>query len=75
MQNKSKILGALLESGRSRPTEAEILEKGDHVINSAIHLIEEIRVLYGDEAADRLELRLLRAIKTKNPDKFRITEK
>lgn len=61
--------------GRSKPTESTILTKGDHVIHSAINLLDEIEEVYGADAAKRLELRLLQSIKQRDPKKFRITKK
>lgn len=48
-----------------------ILEsRANHIINSAINLIQIIRENYPDEQADELERRLLNSIKGQDPNKF-----
>lgn len=71
----SRILESLFENGRSRLSEAVIKTRAEHVISASINLINEIEEKYGEEAAALLEKRLLSAIKTRNPSKFRFTKR
>ena len=47
-----------------------IESRANHIINSAINLIQTIRETYEDEDADELERRLLNSIRGKDPNKF-----
>ena len=54
----------------------EILEsRAEHVISSAINLIEYIQQTYSAEEAEQLEKRLLSSIKSKDSSKFSRTVK
>jgi protoporphyrinogen oxidase len=50
---------------------SQIIEsRGNHIITSAINLIETIQEHYGEQIADEMERRLLNGIKAKSADKF-----
>ena len=71
----SSILDELLQRTRSSTyNKADIKTRGDHLVTSAINLVEDIRSEYGEETADMLERRMLSAIKSKDPRKFRFNK-
>jgi hypothetical protein len=47
-----------------------IESRGNHIINSAINLMQLIRENYAPEQAEELERRLLNSIRTQDPAKF-----
>lgn len=47
-----------------------IESRANHIINSAINLLNMIKESFPDEQADELERRLLNSIRTKDPNKF-----
>ena len=47
-----------------------IESRGNHIINSAINLIETIELHFGVEVADEMERRLINSIRTHNAAKF-----
>lgn len=47
-----------------------IESRANHIINSAINLVHQIRETYDAEDADELERRLINSIKGKDPNKF-----
>ena len=47
-----------------------IESRANHIINSAINLIQIIRESYDGEDADELERRLINSIRGKDPNKF-----
>lgn len=50
---------------------AQVIEsRANHIINSAINLLETIRSTYEPAQADELERRLLNSIKGADPQKF-----
>ena len=53
-------------------SESDIKRRADHIIKSAIHLLERIDKDYDDETAKRLEKRLLASIKNRKPSRFKI---
>ena len=49
----------------------QIIEsRANHIINSAINLIQMIKESFPDEDADELERRLINSIRGKDPNKF-----
>jgi len=44
--------------------------RANHIINSAINLINQLRETYDTPEADELERRLLNSIRTQEPQKF-----
>lgn len=74
--SKSSILNEILESSSSgRQQKADIKTRADHLVNSTINLIEDIRGEFGDEIAEKLERRLFAAIKNRDPSKFRFNRR
>jgi len=47
-----------------------IESRANHIINSAINLVHQIRETYDAEDADELERRLINSIKGRDPNKF-----
>jgi hypothetical protein len=47
-----------------------IESRGENIINSAINLINEMRVHYNDQTAGELERRLINSIRAQDPSKF-----
>jgi len=47
-----------------------IESRANHIINSAINLIQMIKESYDDEDADELERRLINSIRGRDPNKF-----
>jgi hypothetical protein len=47
-----------------------IESRANHIINSAINLLQQIKESYSDEEADELERRLINSIRGKDPNKF-----
>lgn len=53
-------------------SESDIKMRADHIIKSAINLLESFDEDFDDETAKRLEKRLLASIKTRSPKRFKI---
>ena len=71
----SSILDELLErTDVSAYSRADTKTRGDHLVVSVINLLEDIRKEFDEETADMLERRLLSAIKSKDPRKFRFNK-
>lgn len=71
----SSILEELLERSNAQAyNKADIKTRGDHLVISAINLIEDIKKNYDPETAEMLERRLLSAIKSKDARKFRFNK-
>lgn len=73
--SSSSILNELLESSMAREQKADIKTRGDHVISSAINLLDDILEEYGSEIAEKLERRFITAIKTRDTVKFKFNKK
>ncbi|ASV44171.1 hypothetical protein PBI_SCTP2_156 [Salicola phage SCTP-2] len=73
-ENSRNLLEEIMQS-RCKLTEGVIKTRADHTINSAINLLEEIEEKYGEDAARLLEKRLVSAIKSKNPKRFKFSKK
>ena len=61
-----ELIGVLPE----HDTPALVESRGNHIISSAINLLESIREHYGDTVADELERRIINSIKAKDTLKF-----
>jgi len=64
------ILQELNQISVDRDKDHVIENRGDHLINSAIHLIEQIENHYDENTAKDLKNRLVNSIKAKDPMKF-----
>jgi hypothetical protein len=64
------ILQELNEIAEVRNKDALYESRATNIINSAINLIESLKVHYGEEAANELERRLINSIKGQDPAKF-----
>lgn len=64
------ILQELNQISVDRDKDHVIENRGDHLINSAIHLIEQIENNYDETVAKDLKNRLVNSIKAKDPMKF-----
>lgn len=53
-------------------SEADLKRRADHIITSAINLLDSIEKDYGEDATKCLERRLLASIKNRKPSKFTI---
>lgn len=47
-----------------------IESRANHIINSAINLIQQLHESFDDESADELERRLINSIRGRDPNKF-----
>lgn len=71
MQRKTRSLLEELESlGQNRDTKHIIENRAQHIITSAINLLEMINKYYDPEKAQILERKLLNAIKARDQEKF-----
>jgi hypothetical protein len=71
MQKKTKSLLEELESiGNNRDMHHVIESRANHIITSAINLIELIKKQYPEDKAALLEKKLLSAIKNQDQHKF-----
>ena len=71
MQRKTRSLLEELESlGQNRDTKHVIENRAQHIITSAINLLEMINKYYESDKAQILERKLLNAIKTRDQSKF-----
>jgi len=50
-----------------------IEQQADHIVTSAVHLLEVVSQTYNAEDVERFERRLLLAIRSKSPDKIKNT--
>jgi len=64
------ILEELNQISIDRDRDHIVENRGDHVINSAIHLIARIESAYDEATAKDLTNRLVNSIKAKDPSKF-----
>ena len=64
------ILEELNQISIDRDRDHIVENRGDHVINSAIHLVEQIETYYDEKIAKDLTNRLINSIKAKDPVKF-----
>jgi hypothetical protein len=64
------ILQELNEIAEVRNKDALYESRAVNIINSAINLVESLKLHYGEEAADELERRLINAIRGQDPAKF-----
>ena len=64
------ILDELTNIGSSRDSNLIMESRANHIINSAINLIQMIKESFPDEDADELERRLINSIRGKDPNKF-----
>lgn len=67
---RRSILEELNQISVDRDRNHVVENRADHVINSAIHLIEQIERNYDAEVAKDLTNRLVNSIKGKDPTKF-----
>ena len=70
MRKTRSILQELNQISVDRDKDHVIENRGDHLINSAIHLIEQIENHYDENTAKDLKNRLVNSIKAKDPMKF-----
>lgn len=71
LENKTKtILEEINDFIPSKNTEDAIESRANHVISSAVRLLESIKENFDSETADILEKRLLSSIKSADPRKF-----
>lgn len=64
------ILDELSEIGSGRSGSFILESRANHIINSAINLINSIKEQYDEPEAAELERRLLNSIRTQEPAKF-----
>lgn len=64
------ILDELSSMNVSQNNGLVLESRANHIINSAINLINQIRETYDAPEADELERRLLNSIRTQEPAKF-----
>jgi hypothetical protein len=64
------ILDELSSMSVSQNNGLVLESRANHIINSAINLINQIRETYDTPEADELERRLLNSIRTQEPAKF-----
>ena len=64
------ILDELSQLGVGKNTGLVLESRANHIINSAINLINQIRETYDAPEADELERRLLNSIRAQEPAKF-----
>lgn len=71
LNNRTKSLFEELSNNISNKNKTEIVEsRAQHVIASAINLLESIEKNYPPEVYELLEKKLLAAIKLKDPQRF-----
>lgn len=71
MKSHTKNILEELENILPERDRNQIIEsRGNHIITSAINLVETIRTHYGEQIADEMERRLLNGIRAKNSGKF-----
>jgi hypothetical protein len=64
------ILDELSQIGGGKPTTLVLESRANHIINSAINLINTIREQYDEPEAAELERRLINSIRAQEPGKF-----
>lgn len=64
------ILDELTNINTGRDKHLLVESRGNHIINSAINLLQMIRENYTPEQADDLERRLINSIRGQDPAKF-----
>lgn len=64
------LLEELTDVLPERDTPALLESRGNHIISSAINLLESIKEHYGEQAAGELERRIINSIKAKDVAKF-----
>lgn len=64
------ILDEITNIVPDRDRTAVIESRGNHIINSAINLLETIEDNFGEEIAGEMERRLINSIKGRNASKF-----
>lgn len=69
-KNTRSMLDEITSYSSSRDTHLIVESRGNHIINSAINLLQMIRENYTPEQADELERRLLNSIKGQDAAKF-----
>lgn len=70
MRKARSILEELNQISVDRDRNHVVSNRGEHVINSAINLIEQIETHYDDQTAKDLKNRLINSIKAKDIKKF-----
>ena len=65
------ILDELSHMTVGKDTGLVLESRANHIINSAINLINQIRETYDSPEADELERRLLNSIRGQDPEKFK----
>lgn len=71
MRKQSRsILDELSHMSVGKNTNLVLESRANHIINSAINLINQIRETYDSPEADELERRLLNSIRCQEPAKF-----
>lgn len=70
VDRKNTILSSLQSYIPKETKDAVIESRAQHIITSAINLIEAIDKQYSKNEADLLKKKLITSIKTKSPDKF-----
>jgi hypothetical protein len=70
MRKSRSILEELNQISVDRDRNHVVHNRGEHVINSAINLIEQIERYYGNDEAKDLTNRLINSIRSKDATKF-----
>ena len=70
MRKSRSILEELNQISIDRDRHHVVENRGEHVINSAINLIEQIEKYYSEDAARDLTNRLINSIRSKDSTKF-----
>ncbi len=70
-----EIINSSNDRSAKREKDAIMKNRAENIITSASTLLDDIEAMYGSDASVILEKRLLSAIKTRNPDKFRFTKR
>ncbi len=70
MRKTRSILEELNQISVDRDRNHVVSNRGEHVINSAINLIEQIETHYDEQVAKDLKNRLINSIKAKDIKKF-----
>lgn len=70
MRKSRSILEELNQISIDRDRNHVVENRGEHVINSAINLIEQMEKFYDEETAKDLSNRLINSIRSKDATKF-----
>ena len=70
MRKSRSILEELNQISIDRDRNHVVENRGEHVINSAINLIEQMEKFYDEETAKDLSNRLINSIRSKDSTKF-----